>query len=149
MLFLGWRTALLCATVPPPFLKTIKIGLFFLATAFLLPSLCYKIRTLKKLLPEGCSALQLVAFALGNGPSSDGLTEMGKIPPCVPKGEPLSKSHGDVWDRYGMGEACRVMAASVIWTRCCKDRPGAQMAYFTFPLHSPLPASRGAACVLV
>lgn len=37
-----------------------------------------------------------------------------------------------------MAETCRLMAASVTWTRGGKDRPGAQMAYFTSRLHSPL-----------
>lgn len=30
------------------------------------------------------------------------------------------------------------MAAGVVWTRGQEDRPGAQMAYFASPLHSPL-----------
>lgn len=64
--------------------------------------------------------------------------EPGEKTSLCRKRQPLCKSHGDVGDLYGVGETCRVMAAIVIWTRGCKDRPGAQMAYFASPPHSPL-----------
>lgn len=122
--------------------------MFCLATAFLLPSLCYKMHTLKKLLPERGSALQLATFFFfsfllhlsGNGPSNDGFCRAGlKTAPCVLVHQPLCKSSGDVVARYGLGEAGRVTAAGVVWTRGCEDQPGAQMAYFTSPSRSPLP----------
>lgn len=114
---------MLCATVAHPFFKKNKIknGLFCLATAFLLPSLCYKMHTLKKLLPERGSALQLATFFFfllhlsGNGPSNDGFYRAEvKTAPCVLVHQPLCKSFGDVAARYGLGEAGRVTAAGVV-----------------------------------
>lgn len=79
--------------------------------------------------------MQLVAFALGNGPSNDDVCRAGG---SVPRSTivPLHNSHGDAGDCCALGEPCRVMAASVIWTRGCKDQLGAQIDYFT-SLHSP------------
>lgn len=114
---------------------------FFLAPAFLVPSLCYRRHALKISPSKRGSMLSSVHLLYCYGEM--GLLMMvsrklGKTHPGIPLVPTLVyESHKGVRASCGRGEVSWVMTSSGVRTRGHAEWPGAQMAYFTSCLRSP------------
>lgn len=151
VLFLGWKTQLLCANVPHPFLFYFRNGSFLLATALLLLPFRYKIWTLKKLFSERASALQLAALSLHllrNGPCNDGFYRAGmKTLHCILEHQLLFESWGCwgmLWEGWSwQGGSCQHCLNQRLWGLTW------QPDGLFFLLTQPSATLGGAACIFM